>query len=795
LKKGQPFFLIILFSGDAMPGFSMRTLVREKLFFLVVPFLLNIPLYGQSFFPDTGFIAISQRCKDVRGTVTILNISLRPGDEDFQTLSYLRLERGCRLLSAYITNGELMDCDSSELYPHQLAALYRQDATSALELLGSPVNFLNLSDIAAYSSIEDISKVWPNDTLDARISNLIGSCKPDIILFTPSRLKHDSLLQQHARESILRVVNDARVKKEGLHGGNVSPWIVEYVLMQNNEMSGIKAPLSRRHPLWKKSYHEIGEMIYHEYRSFSDRRHIDRAKETPYYKILYSRGKNNINVFECDQSLFLPPSLRPIYENILAGTKNILTKNQRSKKYLHSIAVTIDSVDHQLLKIPEDRLRERRLLISWKESLEKLRTAMLGVSVGYSLDYSVVTERQLINIKIDTITNLPSTGSSFIVFPSVNRDWIVNESKTSYLPLHLKEEYRLLSPSKITYDIPADQYFQNQPFIHRPMPVIIVHKDANKDRSFIFQLSPKIQYSPRFTAEVLTPIIRCIDGEKLVVRLTNHSRDGVSDVLTVQEPLVSSSALRITLPEKESSSLDTLVFSWNQTIRDSSYLFPLRYGGVTVAGFLAKKIPVKVDSALSVILITGTQRSELSEALRRLGLSHVKVLHREALVDTILSPVKRVLIDRRALTLRPFSIDEMNMFKNYVFNGGHLVVFAQDAQIWNTSPMIDGVRLTSTIQWTAETPLSYDSINSFFTAPNNITRDDFKDWIVCRAYNKVRIDSSDVQVHLSSKEGAPFIVEKIYGKGKIVYIDLALSPQLMSIHEGAFRLLANIIAF
>jgi hypothetical protein len=46
-----------------------------------------------------------------------------------------------------------------------------------------------------------------------------------------------------------------------------------------------------------------------------------------------------------------------------------------------------------------------------------------------------------------------------------------------------------------------------------------------------------------------------------------------------------------------------------------------------------------------------------------------------------------------------------------------------------------------------------------------------------------------------SADGNPVVFSVPTGKGGFIYIDLDLSHQLMNIQRGAFRLLANALAF
>lgn len=74
------------------------------------------------YFPERGSAAIFQRSLDLRNPIVILSISLEPGFEDLPALAYLRLGRGARIISLYVTNGEATPSDVSGEPPFRLAA-------------------------------------------------------------------------------------------------------------------------------------------------------------------------------------------------------------------------------------------------------------------------------------------------------------------------------------------------------------------------------------------------------------------------------------------------------------------------------------------------------------------------------------------------------------------------------------------------------------------------------------------------------------------------------------------------
>jgi hypothetical protein len=79
--------------------------------------------------------------------------------------------------------------------------------------------------------------------------------------------------------------------------------------------------------------------------------------------------------------------------------------------------------------------------------------------------------------------------------------------------------------------------------------------------------------------------------------------------------------------------------------------------------------------------------------------------------------------------------------------------------------------------------------------PNPIASTDWQDWLFARAYNIVALPATKgTEIPLRAAPGGePLLVTTKKGQGRKTYVDLALNPQLMNVHAGAFRLLANLI--
>jgi len=323
----------------------------------------------------------------------------------------------------------------------------------------------------------------------------------------------------------------------------------------------------------------------------------------------------------------------------------------------------------------------------------------------------------------------------------------------------------------------------------------VIHQSAKAESNFVHRTSIPLSLSPRFSTEILTPIVRLMPGERVVIRLTNNSRDGVSDTVTINDSLAVSTLSPFLLSSKGSSHQDTLLLTWTSKPVEGDYLISLKISGVDVGRFAVRKFETLVDSTRRVGVIPAVNGSPAVDAIRRLNLHPVLLEPDTSLVDRLTS-LDVVIVDRRALTLRRGLVKWKEYLEGFVERGGHLIVLAQDAEVWNQSPLWDGLRLTRTFALDEDTPVLLDSNHRMLSSPNTISAEDFDGWLFLKAYNEVKVHAErQSTIVRAGVTQSPLLVSIPRGKGSFTYVDLALHPQWLNIHAGALRLLANMVSF
>lgn len=760
---------------------------------------------GQSLLSDAGNQAIYQKALDLSSDLNVLMISLQPGFEDLGALSYFRLGKGARVVSAYVTNGEAGESDIAEVYPNRLAALRREEATKALHLIGGEAVFLNMPDVVMASDSSTLRTNWPPDTLRYRLIKLISDSKPDLIILCRDwERQSGSLRWSFVRSAIEQAVGTIRPPVPGKTQPTLLPlpsWNVARLAVAEGRAEGVSPPVLQKHPLLKKTFQEIGRDAAVAYGSLSHQRKLRGQEGLTSYQAIFPAGKK-ITALDQDLPPRPPVRLRALRQRVYSlatrtmkqASGNPLSEQERSR-LLQQLVRVLDSVGVHLTEAQLFDARDRKTLLHWKPDLEDLRNALLGVSVHFTLTESILTNRQLTYLTIDSVTGQEGGGTTEIFFPGVDQGWIINETGEKRWPLKEGEQMRLLSPAGLEFNYPHSQYGLRSETLRNPFLFFILHRATSPQYNFAYRAKLELDYAPRFIAEVLNPIVRVVEGERVGFRLENTSRDGVADQIGVQDSLAWSEPRPFRLSNKGAVHVDTLVLQWKKNLDAGTFLLPISIQGDIVAQVAAREFEARVDSSRRIGVVAGVPNSITLESLRRLGLRYRQL--RPSDLTGSMASLDVVVIDRRAMTFHPDLAEKAGDLQEYVRGGGHLVVLQQDAEVWNRNPLWPGLTLLPTdqlgpgaaVQLVAEHPLA--------VSHNHLTDSDWSGWLYqfspCRVDGPA-LEQAEIAVR-SQASNLPLVVTKKEGKGILTYVNLSLHHQLLNIHPGTFRFLANLLAY
>lgn len=727
---------------------------------------------------------LKQYAIELTSRINVLNVSVRPGCEDFATLAYLRTARGANIVSVYVSNGEAGESDMEGLSPHQLAAVRRQEAVEAIGKLGGEVVFLNFPDIVTAGTTRTVTDLWAPDSLRIKLAGAISRYKPDVVLLSMDRFCRARLIWHEILEQTITVaINEA----DSIPGAR---WRAGRFLVERETRNPITVPVAGAKDNGR-AYLTIAARAADAYRSLHVQCRVWKHKSSGGYAI--ASGFKPFRGRSVDANLPLPAGkpLASLARQMEGFAATIQRQQLDAGRSLHQASSLIDSISNLLLRNRGLAARQRRDVLLWKDGLENIRNTLLGVNVSFRMSESIITDRQMVYLTIDSVSGASPDGLTELYIPAMERGWILNETSIARLPLHAGEAYRLVSPHFSEYDLPFQESGLDRQTIGHPLYVFIIHKARSRARSFTYRIVYPFLYAPRFTTEVLTPIVAMVPNEKLVVRLTNHSRDGVQDRIGIDDSLAWSSPIPFRLNEKEASHLDTLTLAWRDTVEEGTYLFPLKIGGVPVARFAARKFDFRIDTLKRVAIVSGINNSPLLVGVRRLGLSKIDVTTEFDV--PLMEPDAVLLVDRRSLSFSKNLGRHSEELVRFAESGGHVIACAQDATTWNASAFGAFFQLDETHDADASSNVWYDESSPIMTEPNRIEPSDFDGFVFRRNHNLIAGVSKGVVVR-SSTMGNPLVISMQLGRGRITYIDLALDAQLMNVHPGTYRLLANVIS-
>lgn len=732
---------------------------------------------------------VRQKALELRNPLVVLAISLQPGDEDFSTLEDLRFSRGALVTCAYLTNGESGESDLGSSYPNDLAALRREEATQAIESIAGGVFFLNIASPGAVKDSAGLWRIWDRDTVVIRIMRLLSSIRPHLVVLFPERFSVESStqwteLKNCLRLAIQRLQQPTNVQElqrlAGLPVWEVQRAVVGRKVAGKTQKQALKSGKSKGH-----------------YPSMERQQLIAPLYSTDFSEVIHAaRSRKTRRVHD---GLPLPPSpaLTTLKRRIDKLTSTILSSNRstgaRRKGHLKEIASIADSVDYLIgMRYAAFRGPDQKMLLLWKEGLQDLKNEILGVSVTYSLADSVLTSVQVTALTIDSVKGASQTAQRWFFFPPARQGWIINESKNNRFPLSGQTVFRIISPENFHFNLPAQQDGLERNSLYSPIDCFVVQSDSDRTNSFGIRLRLPFRFAPKFTVEVLTPVIRAVDGEKVVVRTTNHSNDGVSDRIGVSDSLATSSKASFRLSRKGSSQTDTLTLEWKSPVPNGDHLLHIEIGGVDVATFAARSFEAGTDKDKRIGIITTDGMSAAYETFRRLGV--VADRRRTGSVTAEwLSSRDIILLDHRIYSLDSSVARLSGPLLERARAGGHVIVLSQDAASWNANPLLKEFVLRPNSKLEPHLRIHSADEERLMSYPNMITAEDWDGWMFSRASNEIIVPPTAETLLSMGEHRIPAVVRKKVGSGKVTFVNLNLPPQWLNIHPGSFRFLANLL--
>jgi hypothetical protein len=749
------------------------------------------------YFPERGQGAIHQRALELGSGAVVLVLALQPGYEDLSLLAHVRMELGGRAVVAYMTNGEATPGDVGLTAPVFVAAERKEEAYAATRMLGVTAHFLNLPDPGIVHSRETLLAIWNADTARVRLEATLRQFRPDVVVVTGD-FRGDTVqsVRQHLlRDLMLDAVQTASRDTVRSDTVKVAGWSVPRVFVESaRDGRNGERVYDKRHLFWKKSYRSIAAEAAREYRSLrlqigSWLREGDRQ-----YTLAYQRGMGNPR-----SMLDGLPEISPGLRSLGSRVRNAAGRQSRGMRtpILSEISGAIDSLD---LRLGRDRqgipAGDLKLLAAWKNGLEELRCSLLNVKVDFTASESLVAFDQVFFLNLKRISSRGSGKQDWVLFPgAIDHTWGINASTENQFPLNLPQEFQVLTPHQMELTVPVAQFGLTQSAMRTRFSFIVMHQDSLRERNFFYRGEVLLRVGPRRTFEVLTPVVRALDGEGVLFRLLNISRDAYEGRITIVDSLANSVSKEVALPRKDFALIDTVLLSLRETLPAGDYPMNLELSGGNAERFVARSFEARVDSLARIGLLTCMEESPVAQAMRRLRLPW-KSVDTSFAPGTSLSGFNVILVDRDAFQGIRGVRDQAGVFAKWVQEGGRLVVLPQAAAVGGGATVLSVAAFGRSAQLSSVTPVTLDTTQAISRTPNRLTEADWEDWVVGRSLNSVNLSPGvEARTLVSSlDERIPLVVTVPVGKGQITLVALDLISQLLNVHPGAHRILANLLS-
>jgi hypothetical protein len=344
------------------------------------------------------------------------------------------------------------------------------------------------------------------------------------------------------------------------------------------------------------------------------------------------------------------------------------------------------------------------------------------------------------------------------------------------------------------YTVPGSRFGIRQSTLRTRFSFILVHHDSVRQSSYIYRGEVLLRAGPKRTFEILTPVVRATDGQPVICRMMNISRDTFHGALTMRDTVVNPVSKSVYLQGKDAVLVDTLFLSLRGPLPSGDHPISVSLPGGVQESIIARSFEARVDTQARVALLTAFDESPIAHALDRVGIPWRRI-NRSVTAGQGLARTNVIIIDRDALTELRGQGAQPETIMAWVREGGHLLVLPQNDVPEGGAWFIPGASFRTSPLLSPDAAVRTDSAYALLRSPNVLSEGDWDGWVVARSLCSVKVAGDrPAQVIVSSLDrDIPLVVTLPEGKGRITLIALDLISQLVNVHPGGHRIFANLL--
>lgn len=837
----------------------MEGVTKMKKFFLGVLSILLVvsllPFSGSAAKAQEPDVDLWNAVKPLETTVTFLNTGAHPDDERSDFLAYLSRGLGVKTSSLIGNRGEGGQNEIGDELGNGLGIIRSREMIEAAKITGVKAFHLSettsdpIYDFGFSKSPEDTLAQWGEDLTYERLIRFIRTYQPDIVM--PSFRNDPAQHGHHRAMEILteRAFEDAanpKIYPDQLKEG-LSVWQIKklYLPAASKDSATTSIEIGMYDPIYKMTYPQLGEQSRYMHKSQGMGNDIPAAPRqvdlelfktavgnapelfagVPYNFSEWAQGlpktENDLKVHftklqnKLDSIVSSYPSKEQVFENsqnALKEVRNLLNKTEQSKKLTSQLK---NDLLHKL-SLKEDQLQTASFVAS-------------QLDVSASSEFNILTKGQTTNV---TVT-LNNNGKQKL--DNVNADLLVPDGwkvTADNQAINLKPG----ESKAISYQVVVPE---NAEFYHAyKKPAIqasISYESTGSKTSQIKDLNGTIAVLPD-VGLTLSPediVVNTADIQEKIpvtVKVTNYRDSATQSSVALNVPegwKVTPSKAEVNFKSQlEEKNVDFTLTppqdiqagdfkiaaeasvngkTFNSTVQTINYdhigtfyyEYPAQVNGVAFE--LLKNDNLKIGYIESGF-------DKVADYLNNAGLKITKLTESD-LKTTDLSQFNTIVVGIRAYLSRADLIANNERLKEYVYNGGHLVVqYHKPSDGWNaqtTAPYPLTIGNVS-IKWRVTDENAKVNVlqpeSPLFNYPNKITDQDWDHWIQERGlYYPMAWDSHyETFVSMADPGEAPFdggILMAKYGKGTYLYTNLVFYRQIQGQVPGGYRIFTNLISY
>ncbi|CEG28503.1 Mycothiol S-conjugate amidase [Bacillus sp. B-jedd] len=814
-----------------------------------------LPFSGGAAKAEEHDAALWNVVKPLGTTVTFLNTGAHPDDERSDFLAYLSRGLGVKTSSLIANRGEGGQNEIGPELGNALGIIRSREMIEAAKITGVKAYHLSettsdaIYDFGFSKSPEETLEKWGENVTYERLIRFIRTYQPDIVM--PSFLNVDTQHGHHRTMTILseRAFKDAAdpsVYPEQLKDG-LSVWQVKkFYLPVSKDAATTSIEIGMYDPIYGMSYPQLGEQSRYLHKSQGMGNDIPVAPRQTHLQLVHSAVETN-----SDNGLFagipynfkewaqvLPKNandLKVQYTKLQADLDAIIEAYPNRKIVFVKSQKALKDVKRLVAKTKSSKLEaalKNDLLHKLALKKEQLREASFeasGLTVDAKSEDTILTKGQTTTVTVELKNNGVQNLHNAKVELLVPDGWEVSGNRSAG-SLGSGSNATLT----FTVTVPEDAEYYH-PYDETAIRASVSFEASGAKTVQVKELDGTIAVLPDVALtlspeDIVVNTANVQDEIPVTVKVKNYHEGSTSANVKLNVPAgwgVTPASTDINfakkLEEKEVSfklvppadvkegrfEVDATAVvngrTVDSTIQEISYShigtfyyqYPAKVNGVAFELLTNPDLKIGyIDSGFDMV----------ADYLVNAGLDITKLTEAD-LASADLSQYDTIVTGIRAYLSRPDLKANNARLKEYVANGGHLVVqYHKPEDGWNKDttapyPLTIG---SPSIKWRVTDENAKVTVlqpeSPLFNYPNKIDDSDWSGWVQERGlyYPSVWAPEYETFVSMADPGEEPFtggILMAKYGKGTYLYTNLVFYRQIQGQVPGGYRIFTNLISY